>query len=253
MSTEVTRKYSTSDAVLLIILATIIENAIANLPFLVTKRSIWANPFFPNLQTRIDTIIQTYLGVDNAKDLRAATKAVEAIQKQALTTLGEINTQIVADFKKDKERRDEILKTLGFKAYYQDAYKSKSQAALINLLYSIKQNLSATLKTEITTKGTEASSLEAVIGFADALKNANVTQETYKSAKPTNTAEAVNTFNNIYDDVMSVATIAAKFLKDDKANQSGFIFSKLLAAQKAISATTTTKAKKAATTPPPSV
>lgn len=44
MPTEVTRKYSTSDAVLLIILATIIENAIANLPFLVTKRSIWANP-----------------------------------------------------------------------------------------------------------------------------------------------------------------------------------------------------------------
>lgn len=93
MSTEVTRKYSTYDAVLLIILATIIENAIATFPFLLTKLSIWADPFFPNLQARINTIIQTYLGVDNAKDLRAATKAVEAIQKQALITLDEINTQ----------------------------------------------------------------------------------------------------------------------------------------------------------------
>jgi hypothetical protein len=150
------------------------------------------------------------------------------------------------------ERRDEILKTLGFKTYYQDAYKSKSQTALINLLYSIKQNLSATLKTEIAAKGTEASSLEAVISYADALKNANVTQETYKSARPTNTAEAVTTFNDIYDDVMSVATVAAKFLKDDKAKQSGFIFSKLVAAQKAVSTTTVTKDKKAPTTTPPS-
>ena len=165
---------------MLITLATIIDNAIANLPFLVTKRSIWANPFLPNLHTRINTVIQTYLGVDTAKDLRAATKALEAIQKQALTILGEINTQISADFKKLPERRDEILNTLGFKAHYQDAYKNKSQIALINLLYSIKQNLTASLKTEITTKGTEASSLEAVIGFADALKNANVTQKPIK-------------------------------------------------------------------------
>jgi hypothetical protein len=50
---------------------------------------------------------------------------------------------------------------------------------------------------------------------------------------------------------MSVATVAARFLKEDKAKQSGFIFSKLVAAQKAISATTATKAKKAAKTPPP--
>ena len=245
-----TRKYTTSDAIMLITLATIVDNAIANLAFLVTKRSIWANPFLPNLHSRINTIIQTYLGVDTAKDLRAATKVVEAIQKQALTTLGEINTQIVADFKKQPDRRDEILNTLGFKAHYQDAYKTKSQIALINLLFSIKQNLNATLKTEITTKGTEASSLEAVIGFADALKNANVTQETYKSNKPTNTADAITTFNDIYDEVIGVATIAAKFLKEDKAKQAGFIYSKLVAAQKAMSNTTTVKKAATTTTPP---
>jgi Trk-type K+ transport system membrane component len=81
MPTAPTRKYTTSDAILLITLSTIVDNAITNLPFWVTKRSIWVDPFFTNLQTRINTIIQTYLGVDNAKDLRNATKAVEAIQK----------------------------------------------------------------------------------------------------------------------------------------------------------------------------
>jgi uncharacterized protein with HEPN domain len=99
MPTEVTRKYTTSHAIMLIVLSTIDENAIANEAFLAGKRSIWANPFFTNIQTRINTIIQTYLGVDNAKTLRAATKAIVTLQKQALTVLGEVNTQITADFK----------------------------------------------------------------------------------------------------------------------------------------------------------
>lgn len=242
-----TRKFSTSDVVMLTSSATIVDNAIIHKTFLVSKRATWADPFLPNLLARINTAVQTYIGVDSAKTLRNATQAVQALQTNALGKLSEFNVQITQDFKKVATRKNEILNTLGFKDFYQDAYKNKSQEALINLLFQFKKNMDATLKTEITAKGTSATSIDEIIAFADTLNNANVNQETYKSNRPAITAAAINTFNDIYDDVINVGTISAKFFKTDKAVKESFSFSKLSAAQKSVAV----KPKKAKDTPKP--
>jgi hypothetical protein len=65
-----------------------------NKTFLQSKRSSWQDPFFDTLKARIDTAIQTYLGVDSAKDLRQATQALTLMQKQAIKDLAKIQKQI---------------------------------------------------------------------------------------------------------------------------------------------------------------
>ena len=242
----VTRKYRHTDVVMLTSVSTIIENAIKNKVALIAKRATWADPFFPNLKTRIDTVIQANLGVDSAKDLRQATQTLVAVQKTAIDKLGLFKVQIEQDFKKTPIRRDEILNVLGFTSYYQDAYKNKSQDALIDLLYQFKQNMTAALKTEITTKGTDAASIVEIVGFADTLKNSNVSQETFKSNRPALSEQAINTFNDLYDDVIAVGKISSRFFLHDKPLKETFSYTKIANAQQAV-----TKVKKTPTPPNP--
>lgn len=239
----VIRKYRHTDVIMLTSLSTIVENAIKNKTALVAKRAIWADPFLSNLKTRIDTVIQANLGVDSAKELRQATQALVAVQKIAIDKLGLFKVQIEQDFKKTTIRRDEILNVLGFTAFYQDAYKNKSQDALIDLLYQFKKNMDVTLKTEVTAKGTDAASITEIISFADTLKNSNVSQETFKSNRPTLSEAAVNTFNDLYDDVIAVGKISSRLFLHDKPLKESFSYTKIANAQQ-----TALKVKK--TTPP---
>jgi len=245
MTVEIKRKYNHSDIVMLTSSSTIVENAITHKTFLVSKRATWADPFLPNLKTRIDTLVQTYIGVDSAKSLRTSTQALLSVQTTALEKLSFFKVQIEEDFKKVPVRKTEILNLLGFNDFYQDASKNKSQDAIINLLYQFKKNMDATLKTEITAKGTAATSIDEIIAFADTLKNANVTQETYKSNRPAITEQAIIAFNDLYDDIISIGRISSRAYTKDKAIKESFSYSKLAAAQKALSPT----AKKTKTKP----
>ncbi len=76
--------------------------------------------------------------------------------------------------------------------------------------------MDATLKTEVTAKGTDAASIVEIIGFADTLKNSNVSQETFKSNRPTLSEQAINTFNDLYDDVIAVGKISSRIFLQDK-------------------------------------
>jgi hypothetical protein len=225
------RKYSLGDAEMLITASTIIESAIANKAFLQGKRSSWQDPFFDTIKGRIDTSIQTYLGIDNAKDLRQATQALKLIQKQALSDLAEAKIQFAEDFKTNKVKRDEILMQLGFTNYHKSA-QAGSHEALINLLFQFKMNLTAPLKTELVSKGTAEQLLTTITSYADTLKNANVTQETNKGARKVITAAAITEFNDIYAQVISISKIAGNFYKDKLAIKEQFSYSKVANALK---------------------
>jgi len=221
------RLYHAKDVDMLVTAATIVENAISNKSFLQTKRSTWADPFFDELKLKIETATQTFLGVDSAKELRGATQALMVIQKQAIKDLAECKVQVTEDFKSDKTRRGELLRQLGFTGYLKDAQKG-DQEALLNLLYQFKTNLTPSLKDEIVTKGTAKQILDAIIAYADGLRNANVNQENFKSQRKTITVAAVNEFNDIYNQVISICKISAKFYKDEPAVKDQFSFAKVL-------------------------
>ena len=220
------RNYNCKDVDMLVTASTIVESAIANKALLQTKRSTWADPFFDDFKQRIETATQTYLGVDSAKDLRGATQALLAIQKQAIKDLAECKVQIAEDFKGDKTRRDELLRQLGFTSYLKAAQKG-DQEGLLNLLYQFKTSLTAALKTEIMAKGTAKEILDAITAYADGLRNANVSQESFKGQRKTITAAALTEFNQVYDQVISICKIAAKFYADKPAVKDQFSFSKV--------------------------
>ena len=220
------RKYNGKDVDMLIASATLIENAMANKTFLQTKRSNWTDAFFTNLQTKIDKTLEEQLGIDSAKGLRGATKTVEGIQSQSLRDLAEVKVQIGEDFKKDKPKQTEILIQLGFSAHHKEA-QNGDQEALVQLLYKFKANLTTTLKTEIVDKGTAPATLDQVTAYADTLKNADVTQEIFKGSRKEITKEGISIFNDIYDEVISIAKIATKFYKGEPTKRALFSFAKI--------------------------
>jgi len=238
MTTE-TRIYGMKDVEMLLTSSTIIETAILNKVFLIGKRDVWADPFFANLKTKIDNVIKTNLGIDNAKDLRKFTATMNSLQKDARVNLAEFKVQIDADFKKDPTKQAEILNVLGFNSYLKDVQKG-NQEALINLLYQFKTNLDKALETEIIKKGINKATIDALLGFADTVKDTNVSQETAKSGKKTTTTNYITEFNNLYEEVIAVAKIAANFCKDNPTLKEQFSFSKVA---KALSATKATPTK----------
>jgi hypothetical protein len=235
------RKYNGKDVDMLITASTLIENALANKTFLQTKRSTWTDAFFDDLQTKITTALEEYLGVDSAKELRQSTQTLTTIQEQALKDLAEIKIQILEDFKKEKVKQTEILNQLGFTTYLKDAQKG-DQEALVQLLYKFKTNLTTSLKAEIVEKGTAQGILDQTMSYADTLKNADITQETFKGTRKEITTTSVNAFNEIYEDVISIGKIASKFYKDEPVKKDLFSFTKInktINAQKTSSTPTT--------------
>lgn len=224
MKTE--RHYNCKDTEMLIAIDTIVEAAIANKDFLQSKRATWNDPFFQNLKEAINDTIQKHLGQDNAKELRAATQEVLAIQIPALKDLAELKVQIDADFSNNPSQKTEILNSLGFTPFYAKT-KNKDQEALISLLYQYKTNLTPTLKAALVAKGIAAQQLDQITSYADELKNKNVAQEIKKGTKKETTEEAVIAFNTIYDQVISVAKISSTFFKDSPTIKEQFSFNKI--------------------------
>lgn len=224
--TTLTRKYKAKDIDMLVACSTIIENAVANKTFLQSKRSTWTDDFFTNLQNNINNALEQHLGIDSAKSLRGATQTLLSIQKQALKDLAEVKVQIAEDFKKEPIKQNEILTQLGFTTYLKEAQKG-DQEALVQLLYKFKTNLTYELKNEIVSKGTAENILTQTTTYADTLKNADITQETFKGTRKEITETAIKAFNEIYDDVISIAKIASNFYKEEPVKKDLFSFTKI--------------------------
>ena len=226
MATTILRKYKNKDVEMLTTTATIMKNAIANKTYLQTKRSTWADPFFEDLQTKIENTTDTYLGKDAAKEMRDATQKVLQIQKLALIDLAEFKIQVEEDFKENSIQKTEILKNLGFADHHKSAQKG-DQEGLVDLLFKFKKNMTAVLKAEIVAKGTSEITIDNITGYTDVLKNANIDQETFKGTRKEITDEAIKAFNDIYDNVISIAKIASNFYKTEKTKQQLFSYTKV--------------------------
>ena len=228
MNTTIARKYKKKDIEMLTAAEVIIDNAIANKAFLQTKRTTWADPFFDNLKTQIQTTTDTHLGKDAAKNMRIASQVVYGVQATALANLSELKVQIDQDYKNNPTQKTEILTQLGYTTYYK-ASQNGDQEALVNQLFQYKQNLTPALKADIIAKGTAQTTLDAITAQAQTLKDANISQETYKGTRKEITTEAITAFNTIYDTVISIANISKNFYKTDPIKKEQFSFTKVIA------------------------
>ena len=87
--------------------------------------------------------------------------------------------------------------------------------------------MTAVLKAEIVAKGTSEITIDNITGYTDVLKNANIDQETFKGTRKEITDEAIKAFNDIYDNVISIAKIASNFYKTEKTKQQLFSYTKV--------------------------
>jgi len=221
------RRYTVKDVELIIAASVILKNAILKKDFLKTKRTNWTDDFFQQLEAKINSTTQTYLGLDSAKELRQATRVVNSIQESALTNLSQLKLQISEDFRKVPVRRAELLALLGFTTYFIAANSYRDQEALINLLFEYKTNITPEIKAEIIEKGTLEATLITIEACADTLKESDTVQEFHKGSKKLLTQEAIDAFNEIYDEVISFCKLARKFYKGDPVHQDLFSFSKI--------------------------
>jgi hypothetical protein len=220
-----TRTYKVKDVEMLLASKTITQTLGDNLADLSIARSNWSETYVSELSTKIDDAIENYLGLDKKKELRDATGKLATIQVPALRDLSFLKTQLEVDFGNEAK---EIKKKLGYDKNLRNVQKG-DQEALIQLLYTFKKGMTGDLKTSIVNKGTNVALIDRIIGYADQLKEANVTQETLKETSKEVSGEAVNIFNGIYDEIIGICKIAANYYQYDELKKDQFTFSKVVA------------------------
>ena len=233
-----TRKYNYKDVDMLLASQTITQRLSENLTDLSVVRITWTSDYVTELSTKIDDAIENYLGLDKKKEPRDASSKLASLQSPAMRDLLFIKTQIDVDFNTEAA---EILKKLGFDKNLRSVQKG-DQEALIQLLYSFKKGMTDELKAQITEKGTNPELIERIIGYADQIKEANISQETLKETTKNISGEAVGIFNDIYDEIVGICKIAANYYQYEPLKKELFTFSKVVSnmnATKKVSKVTT--------------
>lgn len=219
-----TRKYSYKDVDTMLASKIVAQNLSSNLEELSMARSNWTTEYLTTLTTKIDNAIDNYLGLDKKKELRDASSRLAQIQAPALRDLSFLKTQIDVDFSSEAK---EIFKNLGYETNLRNIQKG-DQEALIQMLYAFKKGMTDSLKTQITEKGTNPALINRIIDYANHLKDANVTQETLKETSKIISEEAVNIFNDIYDEIIGICKIASNFYQFESLKRELFTFSKII-------------------------
>lgn len=221
------RIYKGKDSEMLIVLSIILGFAIQNLGLLSTKRSNWTQKFFEDLQKKVDAVVKKHMGYDSALALRSATNTLKGLMKPAYKALSEFKVQVEVDFKKEKDFLSELLISLGFRDHFA-ALNSGDQEAMIQHLYKFSTNITPAQKTAIIAKGMIPQLITDIIGYADTLTKANITQEQFKGSRAQTSAQRVTDLNDIYTEVTGVSKMAYRFCKDNPSIQELFSYTKNL-------------------------
>jgi len=219
------RIYKSKDVEFILASEIIIDSAIAHEAEIILKRPTWANPYFQNLKTRINTA-SSFLGVDNAKQLREATQQLMAVIIPAWEDLSTFSINIKEDFKRNP-RLQEILTTLGFKAHYKNVL-NEDQEATIELLLKFSTNMNAVLQAEVTTAGMDPALIARLMGYAGTVGSNNVLQELAKANRKGISAAGVTEFNAIYDLIIAICKISSNIFKKNLEVKEKFSFAKVV-------------------------
>jgi hypothetical protein len=221
------RNFNYKDVDMLMASKTVAESFKSNISELSVTRTNWTAQYATDVIGRVNTAIESYLGIDVKKDLRNASATLAAIQMPAKRDISFFKTQIDEDFKKETSQRNEILKTLGFTTHLKGVQKG-NQELLVQLLYTFKTNMTDQLKQEIVAKGLNVTLIDTIIGYATSFKEANVSQETLKESTKEITKEASDVLNSIYDEIIGICKIASNYYQFETLKKEQFTFSNVI-------------------------
>lgn len=218
------RKYNFKSVDMLLASKAIVQSLSDHLDELSAIRSNWTPEYVQQLSEKIDVSIDQYLGLDKKKELREMTRKLASIQEPATRDLSFLKTQIEVDF---GEEATDILRSLGFYGYYAEV-RNGEQEAMIELLSAFKKGLTESIRQRIIEKGTSPALLDRIVGYADQMIETNVSQESLKATTKELTAEALESFNQIYEEAIGICKIAANYYLQEPLKKDLFTFSRVV-------------------------
>lgn len=226
---KIIRRYKGTDAKMLIAADVLLDAAIDNEAALVAERPLWTKDYYRSIKAHIGFLAKEYLGANNLADLKKASNNVNRLSAIARADLGLLKLQIITDFRKEPARRDEILNALG----YDDAYAAatlKDQEALGTMLFSLANGLTPQIEQDILDKGTGPALLARLKAAAQPFHKANAGQESLKGSTPERTRKGIIAFNDLYEEVIGIAKIAARLFRENKGLSHRFNYSQIIKA-----------------------
>jgi len=225
---KIRKKFNCKKSELLFAGLTIANSFKEHLHELSIVRSNWNISQAEDLTKRINNAISKYLGSTAKIELHETSVAVRKIQTAAQRDISFLKTIIEVDFANDKEKQKLILKKLGYEKLILRNVQKGDQEALAQLLQQIKGGLNNGILTTLTAKGTNPELLNRIIGYADNFIELNTNQEGLKGSTKILSQEGLNELNSIYDEIIGICKIAAKFYQYEPAKGEQFSFTKVV-------------------------
>ena len=222
------RKYRGTDSQMLMAAYLIADRGIENAQLLADRRPLWADPFFPNLKAKITEAFSKNMGVDILPYLMEATAKDKAIIATAHRGIMALKAEIEVGFRSNPTRRSILLTELG---YDKLPKKYISQSQYVQMLATLRANLTSEVKTVLLEVGSNPAAIDALLQLAQQLIEANDRQESLKTNRKSLNAENIAELNALYDEVTAVCKLVTTYFIDNQTMEEIFSFAKALKAQ----------------------
>ena len=236
------RQYKGTDAQMLMASGQIADRGIEHVEVLSARRPQWKDPFFPDLKAKITAALSKNIGADTLSQVKDATTIVEETLSAAHRGLMDLKVEIEVGFRKNPTRMNSLLTNLGLNKL---TAKNSKQSSYVDMLFTLKSNLTPTVKAELVEAGANPAAIETLLQQATLLINANDTQESLKVNRKSTNATNVDELNDIYEEVISVCKLVSTYFVGNKELLEQFSFNSALKAQGYVPST-----KKATTSKP---
>lgn len=187
----------------------------------------WADPFIDTFRAGIQLILETYFGIRSKESLQDQTQLVNELTQKAKYELDMVKTQIERGFRQEPLAKETLLSRLGYDLYWSQA-SNNNQEMMISLLLTFANHMDEALKSQLLEKQVNAVRVENILGYADQLNQANITQESLKGTSKLATNEAVAELNETYAQAMDICAIGKILFRHDPLKRELFVFSKLV-------------------------
>lgn len=217
------RAYNDPDVVMLTGGLTLVEAAKNHVVILQVRRTTWTLGYFTGLEDEIKAAMKDHLGLTP----EAARIAATAVVMTNFSTMRTDARKLMVDIENleglPADRRTTLLRSLGYDEHYTDVVAKKAEA-LTELLFKIEKNLTADVRTELTTLGVNDQLLGRLLGYAEGFTKSRVQQTALKLSQKEITDEAIKEFNRLYERIIGISKVAQDEFKKDKSIKQQFSY-----------------------------
>lgn len=195
------------------------------LPELGVLRSTWTPDYVDDLKARIRDIIRKRLSFDVSGEVRKMTDRIDELRVPAIDDLYYVSDQLSIDH--DEAEKEEILNSLGYSRYLEKARGGDTESVVL-MLHSFHSGMTDEMREKLLSGGVSEVLIDRIIGYAEEVERANEEQENLKNKKRRFSAETRQILNDLYDEIITICKIGARFYRHDPVKKDEFTYSKLL-------------------------